>query len=66
MVLMGGSKITLETPPTIIPGLQGGSVISAVSGDNHFGALTSSRKLLTWGKYIHGALGLGSPYDLPL
>ena len=65
MVLKGGSGTTSETLPVIISGLQNRSVISVVSGDSHFGALTSSGKLLTWGKYSRGALGLGDPRMLP-
>ena len=45
----------------IIPELQNRSVISVVAGEDHFGALTSSGKLLTWGKYSKGALGLDAP-----
>ena len=47
--------------PTIIPELQNRSVISVVAGDGHFGALTSSGKLLTWGEHSKGALGLENP-----
>ena len=65
MVLKGGSDTTSKTLPVIIPGLQNGSVIPVVSGDSHFGALTSSGKLLTWDRYSHGALGLGDPRMLP-
>ncbi|KAI0794449.1 RCC1/BLIP-II [Fomes fomentarius] len=39
------------------------SVISVVVGDYHYGALTSDGKLLTWGKFSKGALGLGDPVD---
>ena len=66
MVLMGGSGITPETLPTIIPGLQNRSVVSVVSGTSHFGALTSPGKLLMWGRYSYGALGLGDPGKLPV
>ena len=66
MILMGGSRITPKTLPTIIPGLQNRSDISVVSGYDHFGALTSSGKLLMWGKYSFGALGLGDPRTLPI
>ena len=37
------------------------SGISVVAGDRHFGAPTSSGKLLTWSKYSRGALGLEGP-----
>ena len=50
--------------PTVIPELQNRSVISVVVGRDHFGALTSSGKLLTWGKYSRGALGLEDPPDI--
>lgn len=35
-------------------------------GDYHFGAVTSTGQLLTWGAYSKGALGLGDPLELPL
>ena len=66
MILMGKYDITPETLPTIIPRLQNRSVTSVVSSDNHFGALTSSGKLLMWGRYSYGALGLGDPRQLPV
>ena len=66
MILKGGYNIDPETLPTIIPGLQNRSVISGVSGYNHSGALTSSGKLLMWGRYSNGALGLGDPAKLPV
>ena len=66
MILMGESRITPETLPTITPGLQNRSVISVVSGYYHFGALTSSGKLLTWGKYSYGSLLFGDPGMLPI
>ena len=65
MVLKGKYDTTPEALPTIIPELQNRSVISVVGGYYHFGALTSSGKLLTWGKYSSGALGLGDPSELP-
>ena len=66
MILKGRYDIDPETLPTIIPGLQNRSVISVVSGYTHLGALTSSGKLLTWGRYSYGALGLGDPAKLPV
>jgi SCF-associated factor 1 len=66
MVLKGDEETTPEMLPTIIPELQNKSVISVVLGDYHFGALTSSGKLLTWGQYSKGALGLGDPVKLPI
>ena len=65
MVLRGSSEDTPETLPTITPELQNRSVISVIYGDHHIGALTSSGKLLTWGQYSKGALGLGDPSKLP-
>jgi len=65
MVLKGDVNTTAEMLPFIIPELQNRSVTSVVSGGGHFGALTSSGKLLTWGKYYSGALGLGDPGELP-
>ncbi|RPD64104.1 RCC1/BLIP-II [Lentinus tigrinus ALCF2SS1-7] len=52
--------------PTIIPELQGRDVISCVVGDYHYGALTASGKLLTWGAFSRGALGLGDPVEIPV
>ena len=52
--------------PTVIPELQNGSDISIVCGSGHFGALTSSGKLLTWGRCSEGALGLEDPGELPV
>ena len=51
--------------PTIIPELQGRDVISCVVGDYHYGALTATGKLLTWGAFSKGALGLGDPVEIP-
>jgi len=65
-VLKGDIETSPETLPTIIPELQNKSVISVVLGDYHYGALTSSGKLLTWGQYSKGALGLGDPVKLPV
>lgn len=66
MVLKGEIETTPESRPIIIPELQNQSVISVVLGDYHYGALTSSGKLFTWGQYSKGALGLGDPGELPL
>ena len=65
MVLKGNTTTTPLMLPIIIPELQNRSVVSIVCGDSHFGALTSSGKLLTWGQYSMGALGLGDPSELP-
>ena len=61
MVLWQQGLDDLSSDPTIIPELQNRSVISVVVGEGHFGALTSSGKLLTWGEYYRGALGLEGP-----
>jgi len=66
MVLRGGNGTTPEMLPVIIPELQNRSVTSVVNGGGYFGALTSSGKLLTWGRYSGGALGLGDPGELPV
>ncbi|KAI0923709.1 hypothetical protein AcV5_009183 [Taiwanofungus camphoratus] len=67
VVLMG--KLAMDTPnlperPIILPALQNQNVISVVLGDYHFGALTSTGKLLTWGAFSKGALGLGDPAQI--
>jgi len=49
-----------------MPSLQHKDVIAVIQGDYHFGALTSTGKLLTWGAYSSGALGLGDPARLPV
>ena len=61
MVLQGKDRDPPSIRPYIIPELQNRSVISVVVGQDHYGALTSSGKLLTWGKYSRGALGLEDP-----
>lgn len=63
-VLIGGTETTTETEPQIIPELQKRDVISVVLGDYHYAALTAAGKLLTWGAYSSGALGLGDPTQL--
>ena len=50
--------------PIIIPELQNQAVISVVLGDYHYGALTATGKLFTWGQFSKGALGLGDPMDI--
>ncbi|KAF8892149.1 regulator of chromosome condensation 1/beta-lactamase-inhibitor protein II [Infundibulicybe gibba] len=64
VVLMGDTETTAESSPNIIPALQNKSIISVVLGDYHYAALTSKGKLLTWGAYSSGALGLGDPARL--
>ncbi|GAA5982091.1 hypothetical protein JCM10908_004734 [Rhodotorula pacifica] len=53
-----------KTVPQIIPELQNIGVIQLAHGDYHNLALTSSGRVLSWGAYSSGALGLGHP-DLP-
>ena len=60
-MLQGTDRYSPSIQPDIIPELQNRSVISVVVGRNHFGALTSSGKLLTWSKFSRGALGLEDP-----
>ncbi|KIY71850.1 RCC1/BLIP-II protein [Cylindrobasidium torrendii FP15055 ss-10] len=62
-VLIGGTE-TPSDQPQVIPGLQRRGVISVVLGDWHYGALTTDGKVLTWGAYSNGALGLGDPTQL--
>jgi len=66
MVLEGKSDTTPKSLPIIFPELQNGSYISIYRGSFHSAALTSSGKLLTWGSYSQGALGLGDPGKLPV
>ena len=57
--------VTPTTVPTVIPELQNRSVISVLCGwGNYSGVLTSSGKLLMWGSYRDGVLGLGDPGEL--
>lgn len=65
IVLIGDTETTPASEPKIIPQLQNKSVISVVLGDYHNAALTAHGKLLTWGAYSNGALGLGDPLKLP-
>lgn len=60
-MLIGNTGTKPDTKPRIIPGLQNRSVISVVLGDYHYAAVTATGKLLTWGQYSDGALGLGDP-----
>ncbi|KZT27926.1 RCC1/BLIP-II protein [Neolentinus lepideus HHB14362 ss-1] len=64
VVLMGSTSTVADSEPEIIPQLQNKNVISVVLGDYHYGALTSTGKLYTWGAYSKGALGLGDPTDI--
>ena len=59
-VLMGNTITNMQ--PKIFPELQQqgpDAIISVVVGDSHYGALTASGRLLTWGRFMEGALGLG-------
>ncbi|KAG8885209.1 hypothetical protein FRB99_004479 [Tulasnella sp. 403] len=51
---------------TIYPKLLDQSIISLVFGDYHSVALTSTGKLLSWGAFSNGALGLGDPGRLAI
>ncbi|KDR80661.1 hypothetical protein GALMADRAFT_241020 [Galerina marginata CBS 339.88] len=64
IVLVGDTSTKPDSPPKIIPELQNRSIISVVIGDYHNAALTATGKLMTWGKYSNGALGLGDPLKL--
>lgn len=64
IVLMGDINTTPDSEPQITPALQNKSVISVVLGDYHQAAVTAAGKLLTWGGYSDGALGLGDPCKL--
>jgi len=64
IVLLGDTDTTPTSQPNIIPALQNRSIISVVMGDYHNAALTADGKLLTWGKFSNGALGLGDPLEL--
>jgi SCF-associated factor 1 len=65
MVLKGEIETSPDSLPIVIPELQDKSVISVILGDYHYCALTPSGKLLTWGGYSKGALGLGDPGNVP-
>jgi len=64
IVLLGDTNTLPDSQPNIIPTLQNRSIISIVMGDYHNAALTADGKLLTWGQYSNGALGLGDPLEL--
>ncbi|KAJ3569626.1 hypothetical protein NP233_g4934 [Leucocoprinus birnbaumii] len=66
IVLQGDTSTTTHSTPEIIPELQHKDIISVEIGDYHSAALAANGKLYTWGKYSHGALGLGDPQQLPL
>ncbi|KAG1881190.1 regulator of chromosome condensation 1/beta-lactamase-inhibitor protein II [Suillus subluteus] len=65
VILLGSHETHADSNPVILPALQNNDIISVVLGDYHYGALTSTGKLLTWGEYSRGALGLGDPGMLP-
>lgn len=62
---MGNTTTDARSQPKVIPELQNKGVISVEIGDYHNIALTSKGKVLTWGAYSAGALGLGDPTTLP-
>ncbi|TFK39864.1 regulator of chromosome condensation 1/beta-lactamase-inhibitor protein II [Crucibulum laeve] len=64
IVLMGDTDTMPQSEPKIIPALQNRDVILVVLGDYHNAALTATGRLLTWGAYSAGALGLGDPRKL--
>ena len=63
-MLVGDTNTKADSRPKVIPQLQNKSIISVVIGDYHNAALTANGKLLTWGAYSNGALGLGDPLKL--
>lgn len=63
-MLLGNTESSPQTDPRILPELQNRSIISVVIGDYHNAAVTAGGKLLTWGAYSNGALGLGEPTEL--
>ncbi|KAJ2934851.1 hypothetical protein H1R20_g2272, partial [Candolleomyces eurysporus] len=66
LVLIGTNDTTPESKPEIKSELQNRSVIAVAVGDWHNAALTSDGKVLTWGEFSSGALGLGDPGKLEL
>jgi SCF-associated factor 1 len=64
VVLIGGTDTNADSQPKVIPELQNNGIISLALGDYHNIALTSKGKVLTWGAYSAGALGLGDPTTL--
>jgi SCF-associated factor 1 len=64
LVLIGTNDTTPNSEPEIKAELQNRSVISVAVGDWHNAALTSDGKVLTWGEFSAGALGLGDPGKL--
>ncbi|EIN09593.1 RCC1/BLIP-II [Punctularia strigosozonata HHB-11173 SS5] len=65
VVLIGKVDSSPDAMPDIPPALQNRDVIAVCIGDYHYGALTSTGKLVTWGSYSRGALGLGDPREIP-
>jgi len=65
LILVGDVDTEIPSIPTEIIFLQDCSLQSVVVGNRHFGSLTSSGSLLTWGSYWKGALGLGFPFEVP-
>lgn len=64
LVVIGDDTTTPQSLPDIKPELQNRSVISVAIGDWHNAALTADGKVLTWGEFSAGALGLGDPAKL--
>lgn len=58
IVLLGKGDSTSSTGPSVKSELQGTGVIKISVGDWHYGALTTSGKVLTWGQWSQGALGI--------
>jgi SCF-associated factor 1 len=52
---MGNQETKAESQPTILPELQNKGVISIILGYYHFGALTATGKLFTWGIYTQSS-----------
>lgn len=57
IVLLGNDESFKASKPIVKPELQGIGVIKVSMGDWHYGALTSSGQLYTWGQWSQGALG---------
>ena len=58
LVLLGSAT---GVEPELIPELQARGVIKVTMGDYHFGALTQSGEIWTWGAFSKGALGNWTP-----
>lgn len=58
-VLLGDIDTTPDSPPRVIPSLQGAGIVQLAMGDYHFGALDDQGVLRTWGSATTGRLGHG-------